>query len=399
MKSPDLSRPPLGRRPKKGASGGDAAPKLAYFATAAKGTEGLLRDELRALGVRKVRGDRGGVQFDGDLADAFRVCLHSRVAIRVLELRGSAHIRNDDELYQFVRTLPFDDVLNPLLTLAVSASVRSSHLTHSQFVAQRVKDAIVDQQRVRNARRSDVDPKHPDVRLAVHLAKDIVTLYVDLAGESLHRRGYRSGESLAPLKETLAAALVLWSGWDRQQPLLDPCCGMGTIALEAALFAANYAPGLRRSSFGLEHHVRIDQKWRERFASLRAEAEHAITAERAAIVSGSDIDVMLVSAAQQAAQQMGLPLRFSRRDVLNISPSRSSGTIVTNPPYGVRLAGGTDLARRIGESLVRFAGHQIVVLSPDAAWRTALGVEPDREHTLFNGDIECRAFGWSLALG
>ena len=369
---------------------------LPYFATAAKGTEGLLRDELRALGIRPVRGDRGGVHFGGDLSDAFRVCLHSRITIRVLEHRAATEVRNSDELYQFVRALTFDDVLNPLLSLAVSASVRSSRLTHSQFVAQRVKDAVVDQQRAISSRRSDVDLKHPDVRLHVHLVKDVATIYVDLAGESLHRRSYRLQESPAPLKETLAAALILWSGWDRSSPLLDPCCGSGTIAMEAAMIAANWAPGLRRQSFGLEHHVRIDGSWRERFAALRAEADGAIQRERAEIVTGSDIDISAVNSAQQAARDIGLPLRFSRRDVLNLAPPATIGTIVTNPPYGIRLQGGESFVRRMGESLSRLAGFAIVVLSPDATWRTALRAQPNREHTLFNGDIECRAYGWNL---
>ena len=162
------------------------------------------------------------------------------------------------------------------------------------------------------------------------------------------------------------------------------------------MIAANWAPGLRRRSFGLEHHVRIDNSWRERFAALRAEADGAILRERAQVVCGSDIDFSAVSAAQQAAQECGLKLRFSRRDVLNLAPPAATGTIVTNPPYGIRLEGGESLVRRMGQSFSRFAGHEVIVLSPDATWRTALGAPPKREHTLFNGDIECRAYGWSL---
>jgi putative N6-adenine-specific DNA methylase len=369
---------------------------LPYFATAAKGTEGLLRDELRSLGIRPLQGDRGGVHFGGDLSTAFRVCLHSRIAIRVLEWRGAAEVRSGDELYQFVRSLAFDDVLTPLLSLAVSANVRSSRLTHSQFVAQRVKDAIVDQQRTRSARRSDVDLKNPDVRIQIHLAKDIATLYVDLAGESLHRRGYRLHESPAPLKESLAAALLRWSGWNGQSPLLDPCCGSGTIALEAAMAAANWAPGLRRVSFGLEHHARIDETWRQKFAEQRAAAQQSVSLERAAVVCGSDIDVQCLNAAQDVAQQLNLPVRFSRRDVFQLDPPAVGTTIVTNPPYGIRLQGGESFVRRMGESLTRFAGCSIIVLSPDPTWRTALGTAPAREHTLFNGDIECRVYRWDL---
>jgi putative N6-adenine-specific DNA methylase len=368
---------------------------LPYFATAAKGTEGLLRDELRSLGIRPLQGDRGGVHFGGDLATAFRVCLQSRIAIRVLEWRGAAEVRSGDDLYRFVRNLAFDDVLTPLLTLAVSANVRSSHLTHSQFVAQRVKDAIVDQQRARGAR-SNVDLQNPDVRIQLHLAKDVATLYVDLAGESLHRRGYRLHESPAPLKESLAAALLRWSGWNGQSPLLDPCCGSGTIALEASMAAANWAPGLRRASFGLEHHARIDETWRQQFAEQRAAAQQAVTLERAAVVSGSDIDVAALGAAQEVAQQLKLPTRFARRDVFQHEPPAAGTTVVTNPPYGIRLQGGESFVRRMSDSLRRFTGCSIIVLSPDPTWRTALGVAPEREHTLFNGDIECRVYRWML---
>lgn len=385
------------RRPEQQHTGREPEPApLAYFATAAKGTEGLLRDELRRLGIRPVRGDRGGVHFGGDLADAFKVCLHSRLAIRVLEWRGSQLVRDGDELYRFVYSVPLEDVLSPTLSLAVSASVRSSRLTHSQFVAQKVKDAVVDQQRRLTGQRSDVDLKHPDVRLQLHLVKDRATLYVDLAGESLHRRGYRTDDSIAPIKETLAAALVLWSGWDGCCPLVDPCCGSGTIAIEAAMMAANMAPGLSRRSFGLEHHVRMDQSWRQKFAEIRTLARQAITLDRARVVSGSDIDLAAISAAQTAANDMGLPLRFARRDATQLTPPKGEGWVVTNPPYGIRLSGGESFVERLGQSLARFQDQQVVLISPDPAWRTALGVAPEREHTLFNGDIECRAYHWSL---
>ena len=369
---------------------------LPYFATAAKGTEGLLRDELRALGIRPIRGDRGGVHFGGSLIEAFRVCLQSRVAMRVLERRGQATVISSDQLYEFVNQLSFDDVLDPRLTLAVSATVTSSHLTHSQFVSRRVKDAIVDRQRQLRRSRSSVDPKHPDVHVLLHLAKNLASVYVDLSGEVLHKRGYRPAPAEAPLKETLASALVQLSGWDRVSPLDDPCCGSGTIVLEAALMAANWAPGLARRSFGLERHVRVDSALRKAFASMRDVAHQSIVKERAALVEGSDIDISSLSQAQAAARHLGLPIQFSRRDVTNLPPPQRTGTIVTNPPYGVRLDAGQNLAARIGLNLRKFKGFRIVVLSPDPVWNSALGVPPDLEHTLFNGDIECRAFGWQL---
>jgi len=369
---------------------------LPYFATAAKGTEGLLREELRALNLRPVKGDRGGVHFGGNLLDAFRVCLCSRIAMRVLELRGQAAVSDSDQLYDFVNSLLLDDVLEPRLTLAVSATVNSSRLTHSQFVSRRVKDAIVDRQRQMMNARSDVDASDPDVHIVVHLVKNQASLYVDLAGEPLHRRGYRPANVEAPLKETLAAALVQLSRWDRETPLLDPCCGSGTIALEAASMATHLAPGLARRRFGLERHARIDPQARRAFDDSRETARTEIVKERAELVQGCDIDIDALSLAREAARRLELQVNFSRRDVLHLPAPESPLTIVTNPPYGVRLEGGRDLAPRIAQSLRKFEGSKVIVLSPDPSWLSAMGVRPAMEHTLFNGNIECRAFGWQL---
>ncbi len=371
-------------------------PPLPYFATAAKGTEGLLREELRALNIRPIRGDRGGVHFGGQLVDAFRVCLHSRVAMRVLELRGQATVTDGDQLYDFVGSLRLEDVIEPRLTLAVSATVNSSRLTHSQFVSRRVKDAIVDWQRQYRHARSDVDARDPDVHFVIHVVKDCASFYVDLAGEPLHRRGYRPSNVEAPLKESLAAALVQLSRWDRESPLLDPCCGSGTIALEAAMMACNMAPGLSRARFGLERHARIDAQLRREFADHRQLARDAIVAERAELVQGSDIDIDALQLAKQATHRLKLNLQFARKDVVQLQPPTRALTVVTNPPYGVRLDGGEELARRIGAALRNFGECKVVVLSPDPVWLSCMGVRPQLEHTLFNGNIECRAFGWQL---
>ncbi len=370
--------------------------QLPYFATAAKGTEGLLRDELLALNLRPICGDRGGVHFGGTLADAFRVCLHSRIAIRVLELRGQATVTDSDQLYDFVSAISFDDILDSRLTLAVSASVASSQMTHSQFVSRRVKDAIVDRQRRQEHARSHVDPTHPDVHIVLHLARNSASIYVDLAGDALHKRGYRPAHVTAPLKENLASALIRLSRWDRSSSFYDPCCGSGTIVIEAALMAANWAPGLLRKSFSLERHVRVDQSWRNIFESARGAARGAINTEAATVVRGSDIDIESLSLAQHTAGALNLRSQFSRQDVLHLSPTEHAGTIVTNPPYGKRLGGGPNLASRIGRSLSKFKGFNVIVLSPDPAWFTAMGTHPSLEHTLFNGNIECRAFGWKL---
>jgi putative N6-adenine-specific DNA methylase len=243
---------------------------LRFFATAAKGTEPALRDELRELRLPRVRADRGGVHFEGALEDAARACLWSRVALRVLLEAHTFDAPSGDALYEGVRSIDWTAWLTARTTLAVRATCRSSTLTHSQFVAQRTKDAVVDQLRDRLGARPSVDKEDPDVLLAVHVARDRATLYLDVGGASLHKRGWRARSGEAPLRETLAAAVVRLSGWDRESTLVDPMCGAGTIAIEAAAWAGRVAPGLGRAQFGVERWARHDSPMRAIMARLRA---------------------------------------------------------------------------------------------------------------------------------
>ncbi len=198
---------------------------MRFFATASKGTEPALRDELRELRFRRVRADRGGVHFEGDLGDAARACLWSRIALRILREVSSFDAGDEAALYEGARSLDWREWLTPQTTLAVRASCRSSHLTHSQYIAQKTKDAIVDTLREHLGARPSVDREDPDVGVTVHLLRDRATLYLDASGASLHERGWRGRAGAAPLRETLAAAVLRLSGWDRTQPLVDPMCG------------------------------------------------------------------------------------------------------------------------------------------------------------------------------
>ena len=391
MHSPRRAKPTSGHP-----SAAPVPPRLSYFATAAKGTEGLLRQELRELGISPLQGDRGGVHFGGGLDDAFRVCLLSRIAIRVLELRTVVKLKRPDDLYAAVFEADLDDLLDPIKTLAVKATVHSSQLTHSQFVSRRVKDAIVDRQRARFGRRSNVDPRDPDVPFVVRLARDEMSLYVDLAGEPLHRRGYRASGAAAPIKENLAAALLRLASYDGSLPLVDPCCGSGTIVLEAAMIASRRAPGLGRARFAMERFVRCGSKESEHYRSLRQRAYAEQHPQLDQKITGADVDFDALKLALQSKAQLRLDVHFERRDLLQSPPPDAPGIVVTNPPYGVRLEGGEALDRRIGQRLSRWSGHRLVVLSAGPGLARALGKHPTFEHTLFNGNIECRAYGWDL---
>lgn len=359
-----------------------------FFATAAKGTEGALRDELRELRLRGVRADRGGVHFSGDPQDGWRACLWSRIAMRVLAPLGSFEAPTAEALYDGVRALDWSPFLTPRQTLAVSATCRSSALTHTQFIAQKTKDAIVDALRDRLGARPSVDVKDPDVHITVHLVKDRATVYVDLAGEPLHRRGYRRDMTEAPLKETLAAAILRLAGWDRERPLIDPMCGSGTLLIEGALWARNIAPGLARARFGFERWASFGDAETRAFEQLRDEANEAVRSECPVIVGG-DVDERAVAVARANARAAGVALKLARQPVTDVEPTTPPGLVVTNPPYGERLEGGTRLYREMNDAFLHLHGHAIAILAgtPDIA--RAIGPR-FHAHTLFNGPIECR---------
>jgi 23S rRNA G2445 N2-methylase RlmL len=360
-----------------------------FFATAAKGTEPALRDELRELRLSRVRCDRGGVHFSGSWEHAWRACLYSRIALRIFHPLASFECPSKDALYEGIYAIDWTPFLTPRHTLAVSAYCRSSHLTHTNFTAQKVKDGIVDQLRDRFGIRPDVDRDDPDVRLFLHLVKNQATIYLDLAGESLHRRGYRRQTHEAPLKETLAAALVRFSGWDRKRPFWDPMCGSGTIAIEAALLAKNIAPGLLRKRFGFERWPLFDESMRRKISDLRGEARAGILRESAP-VGASDIDPRAVQSTEENARAAGVQIEVLRSSLLDLRPLQPPGVIVTNPPYGKRLEAERKFYKEMGNVFRAFHKHTICVFTGHRGIQRAIPMKPEQYRILFNGDIECR---------
>jgi putative N6-adenine-specific DNA methylase len=361
---------------------------MRFFATAAKGTEPALRDELRELRLGRVRADRGGVHFEGDLGDAARACLWSRIAVRILLELGTFDAGGADALYAGMRSLDWKPWMNDRTTLAVRASCRSSALTHSQFVAQKTKDAIVDQLRDHLGARPSVDRDDPDVVVSVHLVRDRATVYLDVGGGSLHERGWRARSGEAPLKETLAAAVVRLAGWDRERPLCDPMCGAGTIAIEAAAWSARLAPGLGRPRFGLERWASHDDAMRARLRSLRDEARDAQRPH--APVFAFDADPKAVERTRGNAREAGVSVAVERRDVRKLEPLAPPGLIATNPPYGERVEAEETLYADMARALRGMHGHTVALLAGSPAIPRAMRREPARWWILFNGPIECR---------
>ncbi len=233
-------------------------------------------------------------------------------------------------------------------------------------MAQRTKDAVVDQLRERWGERPSVDRADPDLALFVHLVRDVATVYLDLAGESLHRRGYRAEAMETPLKESLAAAILRLSGWDRERPLVDPMCGSGTIPIEAALWARRIAPGLLRERFGLERWACHDEGARRGMADLR-EAAFARILPACPPIFRSDIDPAALAVAAENARVAGVKVTFRRASVADLAPLSPPGMVVTNPPYGERLAGSEELFAAMAKALLALPGHRVAVLAGSPA--------------------------------
>ncbi len=264
------------------------AERLPLFATAARGTEALLAAELEALGAKKVRQGRGGVRFSANLLEALRICIWTRIAMRVLYPLGEGEAIGAQGLYDAVAGVPWEEHLTADSTFAVDSTLKDSEHDHSGFVSLKVKDAIVDRLRDKLGARPDVDTKDPDVRIVAHLVRNQLSLSLDLCGEPLHRRGYRVRPTVAPLKENLAAAMLAAVGYVGTEPLFDPMCGSGTLLVEAGMIAGNRAPGAWRK-FGVERWPHLGEEASGMLLDLKSDA---VKAQRpiAHPISGCDKD-------------------------------------------------------------------------------------------------------------
>ena len=385
------------------------ATTLAFFATAGRNLETLLADELRGLGIVNAKDTRAGVRFSGSLADAYRVLIWSRVASRVLLPLAEFDAPDAEHLYAAVRDIHWPDHLAPGRTLAVHLDAVRSGIDNGHYGALKVKDAVVDQFRTLGLARPDVDTAHPDVALRCHIFRDRATLSLDLAGDPLHRRGWRTREGAAPLKENLAAAVLLRAGWPKiaagGSSLLDPLCGAGTLPIEAALMAADIAPGLLRAELGVHWGCtgwagHDTAAWADLLAEARGRRAAGLTrlAKQGLGLRGSDEDPRAVRAAQDNAARAGLAghVHFERRDLADCAPQpgANSGLVVTNPPYGERLGNDTELPALYGTlgNLLRerFDGWRAAVLTGNPELGKGMGLRAKRFHTLYNGPIECR---------
>ncbi len=416
---------------------------LPLFLPCASGVESLLANEVRELLPEAAVAEmRGGVALEGDPVDVMRLNLESRLAQRVLVEVGTCEYRSEEELYALARAIDWSDWMTPRHTLRVDTTAHRSPLRSVNFAALRIKDAVCDMLRDATGQRPSVDTRHPDLQLVLHLGETQAWLYIDTSGESLFKRGWRTDKGDAPLKETLAAAMLAAAGW-RGTPeaggaLHDPCCGSGTIAVEAAQIACGIAPGLKRP-FAFERLLPFaTPELRAEWQRMKSHAVARIHLARVP-VSGSDVSFRMVDFARRNAERAGVAhvITFNGGDALERpAPSIAAelhGTLMLNPPYGERMdpkgargpahdAAADSPTRRAADAIqenrelptdfyARLASHwkraytdhpggwTAWVLSPDMKLPGAMRLKESRRVPMWNGPIECRLFRFDLVAG
>ncbi len=381
---------------------------LKLFATCPKGLEYLLRDELAELGAIEVREALAGVHFSGTLETAYRACLWSRLASRVLLPLAEFDAADGEALYDGVAGVDFAAHLADQGRFAIDAVGATRGISHSHYAVQRVKDALVDQFRQRLGTRPDVDTEKPDVRLNLLLRRERGTLSLDLSGAPLHQRGWRRGHGKASLKENLAVALLLRAQWPAVHAaggaLVDPLCGSGTLLVEAAWMAADVAPGWKREYYGVDGWLGHDAAlWQRLRGEVDERAQRGLSA-LAPKFFGFDDDPQALEDARHNAQQAGVAgfVHLGRQSLAQLKRPQAceAGLVITNPPYGQRLGERDDLQplyRELGERLTaEFSGWRASVITSEADLGRAIGLRAVKRYAVYNGALECQLLNFDL---
>lgn len=376
------------------------------FASTARGLEELLKTELEGLGAQACQVVQGGVHFQGDMRLLYQSLMWSRLASRIMLPLGQCKVYSDLDLYLGAQAIPWTEIFASSATFAVHFSGLNEEIRNSQYGALKVKDAIVDSFTRKDLPRPNIDRENPDLRINVWLNKETAYLSLDLSGEGLHLRGYRDGTGLAPIKETLAAAIVMRSGWLPGTPLLDPLCGSGTLLIEAAMQATDRAPGLHRRHWGFHGWLQHDEAiWQAVKEEAQTRARQGLAAYESRFY-GSDSDSRVIELARRNARRAGVGelIEFSVKDVAALSnplPKGPYGTVISNPPYGERLASEPalialySLLGRVMKS--QFAGWNLSLFSASPELLSCLQLRADKQFKAKNGPLDCVQKNYHLA--
>ncbi|WP_202302589.1 bifunctional 23S rRNA (guanine(2069)-N(7))-methyltransferase RlmK/23S rRNA (guanine(2445)-N(2))-methyltransferase RlmL [Dryocola clanedunensis] len=376
------------------------------FASTARGLEELLKTELEGLGAQGCQVVQGGVHYQGDDRLVYQSLMWSRLASRILLPLSECKVYSDLDLYLGVQVIDWPAIFGPNATFAVHFSGLNETIRNSQYGALKVKDAIVDSFTRKNLPRPDVDREQPDLRINVWLNKDTASIALDLSGEGLHQRGYRDSTGAAPIKETLASAIVMRSGWVQGTPLLDPMCGSGTLLIEAAMIATDRAPGLHRKHWGFlgwaKHNVEL---WKEVTTEAQVRARKGL-GEYTSRFFGSDNDSRVIERARANTRRAGLAdlISYEVKDVAKLTnplPEGPVGTVVSNPPYGERLDSEPALIALhslLGRNMkAHFGGWNLSLFSASPELLSCLQLRADRQFKAKNGPLDCVQKNYQLA--
>lgn len=368
-------------------------PKHSIFVSCAKGSEHALAEEIRRLGGADIKPTFGGV-FTSHKNPLFyyELNLHLRTGFRVFIPIESFKANSPEELYANAKQLRWDRLFDRTQTFAVSAHVRNSNITHSHYAGLKLKDAIADWFRDRFGERPNVDTYNPNISFHLLIDRNKATLSFDTSGRSLHRRGYRTQKTAAPLMETLASTMIYLSGWDGKTPFYDLMCGSGTLGIEAALLANNTPPGLLNDEFSFQHFSNYNDA---EFRRLLDEAEEYEQIENLTPIFVNDLSGEAVAIAKANAKRAGVleQCRYTSKNVLDFRPVSKRGIVILNPPYGERIGDERQLAgfyNRL-EQVVKnhYKGLRLCILAPKDMLRQNFRMKPDSVHTLYNAKIEC----------
>jgi putative N6-adenine-specific DNA methylase len=371
-----------------------------FFATAPRGLEDSLSKELSSLGAVEARSVAGGVAFSGHWQTCYRVNLWSRIASRVLWRIAAFDYRNESDVYAAAKALDWPRFFAVERSIRVNVTAQKSPLKSLEFAALRIKDAVCDRFRDALGRRPDVDRAAPDVRIHAFLEEGRGVLYLDTSGEPLFKRGWRAEQGEAPLRENLAAGIIMLTGWQPGTPLLDPMCGGATFLAEAAAMARGRPPGMRRS-FGFERLASFDLPLWQKTKNEKPQGESAQALE----LFGSDNDPRALGAARRNLAEAGVErwVKLEQADVLERPAPAISGILIANPPYGDRMGSEEALAAfypKLGDALKkRFAGWRCFIFTADLRLPKLIRLQPARRTPLWNGALECRLYEFPIVAG
>ncbi len=364
------------------------------------GMEDILADELRILGVEEAMLQKRAVAFKADKATLYKINLHSRLAIKILCPLFEFKAKHPEELYKKVKAFDWSDILSIEQTFAVQTTVHSPYFSHSQYVALKAKDAIVDQFYDTVHKRPNVDVKNPEIKIHLHISENNCKVFLDASGDPLFKRGYRVNTGIAPINEVLAAGMLVLSEWTPEIPLIDPMCGSGTIPIEAAMMATNTPASILRDEFGFMHWPDYDEAlWKK----IKKEGIAQIKSSQAQIFA-YDKELSVLRYAEQNAAEIELDqaIQFKRKDFMHLNPPAEDGMIITNPPYNERIQVEDNEAfyAEIGDQFKQsFQGYTAWMISSNLSAIKRVGLRPSKKITLFNGKLECKFLKYELYKG